>query len=356
MKIIAAICVLAVGVSAQVGQSGIVRPTGDNTQFTREFADDIVLAGPSGVVTRSGKNLQLTSDLYFVPRAKRSTSLISEKGNIGTSGILRADGTTDLFSYDLAHDILLVGPAGIVTKSGRNLQLTEDLRLVNPRVRRSTSLISEKGNIGTAGILRADGSTQLFSHDLAHDILLIGPGGIVTKSGRNLQLTDDLTFVPRAKRSTSLISEKGNIGTSGILRADGTTDLFGHDLAHDILLIGPAGIVTKSGRNLQLTEDLRLVNPRFRRSLTGPSGMITDSGHQIQFKEPFATILLEGPSGYIMSDGTLVQKRAKRHLVGESGIITNAGRQIQLERGVFVVHAGPSGIVLSNGKNIQLNE
>ncbi|XP_071526551.1 uncharacterized protein [Panulirus ornatus] len=291
MKILAAICVLAVGVSAQVGDSGIVRPDGVNTQFTREFADDIVLAGPSGIVTKSGKNLQLTEDLYFVPRAKRS--------------------------------------AGVVFR---------------------------KGNIGTAGILRADGSTQLFSHDLAHDILLIGPGGIVTKSGRNLQLTDDLTFVPRAKRSTSLISEKGNIGTSGILRADGTTDLFGHDLAHDILLIGPAGIVTKSGRNLQLTEDLRLVNPRFRRSLTGPSGMITDSGHQIQFKKPFATILLEGPSGYIMSDGTLVQKRAKRHLVGESGIITNAGRQIQLERGVFVVHAGPSGIVLSNGKNIQLNE
>ncbi|XP_071526550.1 uncharacterized protein [Panulirus ornatus] len=216
--------------------------------------------------------------------------------------------------------------------------------------------VGVSAQVGNSGIVRPDGVNTQFTREFADDIVLAGPSGIVTKSGRNLQLTEDLYFVPRAKRSAGVVSEKGNIGTAGILRADGTTDLFSHDLAHDILLIGPAGIVTKSGRNLQLTEDLRLVNPRFRRSLTGPSGMITSTGQQIQFKEPFATILLEGPSGYIMSDGTLVQKRAKRHLVGESGIITNSGRQIQLERGVFVVHAGPSGIVLSNGKNIQLNE
>ncbi|XP_042223568.1 uncharacterized protein LOC121867620 isoform X1 [Homarus americanus] len=292
MKILAAICVLAVGVSAQVGHSGIVRPDGVNTQFSHAFADDIALVGPSGIVTKSGQNVQLTSDLHFVPRAKRSAGMVSAKGNIGHSGILRADGTTDLFSHDLAHDILLIGPSGVVTKSGRNLQLTDDLRIVNPRFR----------------------------------------------------------------RSAGMVSAKGNIGHSGILRADGTTDLFSHDLAHDILLIGPSGVVTKSGRNLQLTDDLRIVNPRTKRSvpLVGPSGMITAEGIPIQFSKPGTTILLDGPSGYVMSDGTLVQKRSKRHLVGESGIITSDGQQIQLEHGVKVVLAGPSGILLSNGKNIQL--
>lgn len=66
------------------------------------------------------------------------------------------------------------------------------------------------------------------------------------------------------------------------------------------------------------------------------------------------TILLERPSGYVLSDGTLVQKRSKRHIIGDSGIITSTGQLIQLDPGVSVVLAGPSGIILSNGKNIQL--
>merc|ERR1712228_34585 len=99
--------------------------------------------------------------------------------------------------------------------------------------------------------------------------LLVGPSGIVTKDGRNIQLTDDLQFVHRAKRSAGFVSPKGNIGHSGILRADGTTDLFSHDQAHNILLIGD-------------------------------SGMITDDGIPIQFTRAGVTILLEGPSAYIM--------------------------------------------------------
>jgi len=361
MKFLAAICVLAVGVSAQVGPSGIVSPDGVNTQFSHDFANDIVLVGPSGIVTKSGSNRQLThgeAELHVATAPLPVAQLVSQRGVVGHSGIVRPDGNNLQFSQALADNIAVVGPSGIVTKDGRNIQFTDDLHFA--RKKRSVGFVSAQGNIGTAGILRKDGSTDLFSHDLAHDILLIGPSGIVTKSGRNIQLTDDLRIAlggrtkrslplvgpsgmitadgtpiqfkeagatilldgpssyvlsdgtlvqKRAKRSTGFVSSQGNIGTAGILRKDGSTDLFSHDLAHDILLIGPSGIVTKSGRNVQLTDDLRMA---------------------------------------------INSARTKRHVIGESGIITSTGQLIQLEPGVTVVHAGPSGIVLSNGKNIQL--
>jgi len=215
-----------------------------------------------------------------------------------------------------------------------------------------------RGTIGHSGIVRPDGNNVQFTQAQADNFLLVGPSGIVTKDGRNIQLTDDLQFVHRSKRSAGYVSAAGNIGHSGILRADGSTDLFSHDQAHNIVLIGPSGIVTKDGRNLQLTDDLRIVS-RNKRHLIGASGMITKDGIPIQFKEAGVTILLEGPSGYIMSDGTLVQKRSKRsasnygHTIGHSGIITKSGKLIQLDHGVTIVPAGPSGAVLSNGKNVQ---
>ncbi|XP_068219353.1 uncharacterized protein [Palaemon carinicauda] len=215
-----------------------------------------------------------------------------------------------------------------------------------------------RGLIGQSGIVRPDGRNVQFTQAQADNFLLVGPSGIVTKDGRNIQLTDDLQFVHRGKRSAGFVSAKGNIGHSGILRADGTTDLFSHDQAHNILLIGPSGIVTKDGRNMQLTDDLRIAH-RSKRHLIGDSGMITADGIPIQFSRPGVTILLEGPSAYVMSDGTLVQKRAKRsldnfgHTVGDSGIITNTGKLIQLPAHATVVQVGPSGAILSNGQNVQ---
>ncbi|KAK7083104.1 hypothetical protein SK128_001512 [Halocaridina rubra] len=299
MILVAAICVLALGANAQVGPSGIVSPDGVNTQFSHEFAHDIALVGPSGIVTKSGANRQLTFG--------------EAQLNLG----------------------IPAAPAPLPV----------------------AQFVAQRGVIGHSGIVRPDGKNVQFTHDLANNIVLVGPSGIVTKDGSNIQLTDDLQFVHRAKRQVGFVSNKGNAGTSGILRSDGSTDLFDFNLAHDIVLIGPSGIVTKSGNNLQLTDDLRIANSRTKRALVGPSGMITDDGTPIQFTRQGVYILLEGPSGYVMSDGTLVQKRAKRspeHVVGASGIITSSGQLIQLEPGVSVVSAGPSGIVLSNGRNIQL--
>jgi len=211
------------------------------------------------------------------------------------------------------------------------------------------------GLVGYSGIVTADGRNVQFTQEMADNIILAGPSGIVTRDGKNYQLVND--NFQRTKRSAGYVTAKGNIGHSGILRADGSTDLFDHDTAHNILLIGPSGIVTRDGRNMQLTDDLRIVN-RAKRHTIGESGMILDDGTQVQFKTGGATILLEGPSGIIMSDGTIVQKRGKRaadfgHTIGNSGIITKDGQLFQLGHGVTVVSAGPSGAVLSDGRNIQ---
>merc|ERR1711970_612536 len=168
-----------------VGPSGMVGLDGKNVQFDAPAAPTVLLDGPSGQVMSDGRLIQ--------KRAKRSAGYVSAAGNIGHSGI--------------------------VTRDGTNAQLTSDLH----RVKRSAGYVSTAGNIGYSGILRADGSTDLFSHDFAHNIVLIGPSGIVTRDGTNAQLTSDLH---RVKRSAGYVSTAGNIGYSGILRADGSTDLF----------------------------------------------------------------------------------------------------------------------------------
>merc|ERR1711970_1373308 len=270
-------------------------PDGNNFQFTQAFADNIAVVGPSGIVLKDGRNIQFTDDLHFA-RKKRSTGFVSAQGNIGHSGILRKDGTTDLFSHDLAHNIVLVGPSGIVGLDGKNV---------------------------------------LFDAPAAPTVLLDGPSGQVMSDGRLIQ--------KRAKRSAGYVLPAGNIGHSGILRTDGSTDLFSHDFAHNIVLIGPSGIVTKDGSNVQLSDDLRrvkrsLIGPsgmfwngmpvqfsheegRLRSGLTpeqysnavvvGPSGIVGLDGKNVQFDAPAApTVLLDGPSGQVTSDGRLIQKSA----------------------------------------------
>merc|ERR1712128_202241 len=83
---------------------------------------------------------------------------------------------------------------------------------------------------------------------------------------------------------------------------------------------------------------------------------------------PTVYVLLNGPSGIVMSDGTLIQKRAKRSLplVGPSGMLLADGTQVQFDakdleqrkgltpdQNAKAVVFGPSGIVLNDGANIQ---
>ncbi|XP_037798093.1 cuticle protein CP1158-like [Penaeus monodon] len=164
------------------------------------------------------------------------------------------------------------------------------------------------GNIGSSGILRKDGSTDLFSHEFAHSIISIGPSGIIVKNGPPVQLDADLRMVGRSKRSTAgLVNNAGNIGRSGIVRKDGTIEQFGHNLAHDIAYFGPSGIILKNGPPIHLDENLNTMG-RTKRHIVGDVGMITDWGQIIQFREPFTTIVHEGPSGIVLSDGQNIQK------------------------------------------------
>ncbi|XP_064089855.1 uncharacterized protein LOC135203813 [Macrobrachium nipponense] len=109
-----------------LGYSGIVSPDGNNVQFTREQADNIVLVGPSGAVTKDGKNMQLVPDNH---RVKRGAGYVNAKGSIGYSGIVKTDGTIRQFSQDDIDNIVLFGPSGVVTKDGKNWQLDEDLNI-----------------------------------------------------------------------------------------------------------------------------------------------------------------------------------------------------------------------------------
>merc|ERR1711962_1439725 len=196
VKILAAICLLTVGASAQVGPSGIVSPDGRNVQFTHDQANNIAVAGPSGIVTKDGKNIQLTHGQATLnaaipaPVAPLASPLPPTlTGLVGASGIVHKSGNTQ-FTREQAEDILLIGPSGIVTKSGKNIQLR-----------------SKRHTIGDGGAILADGTLVQFQHGtVAPYILLEGPSGTVMSDGTLIQ--------KRAKRSL--------VGPSGMIRADGT--------------------------------------------------------------------------------------------------------------------------------------
>lgn len=51
-------------------------------------------------------------------------------GSIGLSGMVLTDGTIVHFTPEFIEDIAVIGESGIVTKSGKNVQLTQDLHRV----------------------------------------------------------------------------------------------------------------------------------------------------------------------------------------------------------------------------------
>jgi len=400
MNILAAICCLAAGASALVGPSGIVTPNGVNIQFTHDLANNVAVVGPSGIVTKDGRNIQLPAGLehltladFNIPAPVASPVVHHSPllaGLVGASGIVHPAGNTQ-FTREQAEDIVLIGPSGIVTKSGRNIQLRAKRHL-----------------IGEGGAVLTDGTLVQFNHGATETpyIVLEGPSGILWSNGQQTQ--------KRAKRS--LVGPSGIVGADGTLTQFGHAEVglragLTAEQNANAVVVGPSGIVNRNGINTQFAapaaryvildgpsgqvwSDGSLTQKRAKRSLVGPSGIVgadgtlTQFGHaevglragltaeqnanavvvgpsgivnrngiNTQFAAPAARyVILDGPSGQVWSDGSLTQKRAKRSVptCGPSGwCILADGTYLRLPVGTTVASAGPSGIVLTNGQNIQ---
>jgi len=346
MKILAAICLLAVGASAQVGPSGIISPDGKNIQFTHDQANNIAVVGPSGIVTKDGKNLQLTHGQATLNAAIPTPAAPSVPlpptlaGVVGASGIVHPAGNTQ-FTREQAENIVLIGPSGIVTKDGRNIQLRSKRSLIGPSGMFWNGVPIQFSH--AEGQLRSKLTPDQYSR-----AVVVGPSGAVALNGNNIQFA-----APAA--ATVLLD-----GPSGTVMSDGTLVQKRAKRA----LIGPSGMIRADGTPVQFTQaegEVRATltaEQNARAVVVGPSGIVNVDGMNTQFDAPAVPhVILDGPSGQVLSDGSLVQKIVKRSLplVGPSGIILADGTPIHLPAGVTIASAGPSGVVLSNGQNIQFS-
>merc|ERR1719259_637365 len=154
------------------------------------------------------------------------------------------------------------------------------------------------------------------------------------------------------------------VGHSGIISPDGKNTQFSHDFAAGIAVTGPSGIVSTAGNRQLSAGEATLHNGRKKRPpqhLVGPSGAVTADGQLVQFTTGGTQVLLDGPSGIVFDDGQLVQKRAKRSTfgitslaqVGAAQAMLPNGTPVHFAPGAEVAAAGPSGIVLTDGRNIQ---
>ncbi|XP_063889321.1 cuticle protein CP1246-like [Scylla paramamosain] len=114
MKFLIVLCLMAVGAQAQYMKTGIVMPDGVNIQFSHDQAENILLIGPSGVITADGKHVQLTRDKLPAARTKREVDLQGPSGVIFVGGQQR--------QLPPGVEIVLMTKAGAVLSNGDNVQ------------------------------------------------------------------------------------------------------------------------------------------------------------------------------------------------------------------------------------------
>lgn len=175
---------LVVGVSAQLGPSGIVNPDGVNRQFSHDFANTIVLIGPSGAVTSTGENIQLTAEQAALhagspPAPMPVVHMMTQPlGSFGPSGIVYPDGVNTQFTSEQADNVVLIGPSGVVTKDGNNIQLTDE-GVPTHRIKRGLPLK------GSSGYIAPDGTLYQLPHGVT--VVVAGPSGAVLSNGDHIQ-------------------------------------------------------------------------------------------------------------------------------------------------------------------------
>jgi len=291
MRIAVAICALVAFANALVGPSGVVKPDGQNVQFTHKFAKDIapgltaeqarnvVLIGPSGSVSADGKNIQF--------RQKRA--LTPEGDLIGDSGAILADGQQIQFTEG-GVSVLLRGPSGLVLSNGQLVQLKS-------RKKRALGHNVHGDIIGDTGAIFADG--QQVNFGAAATVLLRGPSGVVLSNGKLVQLKS------RKKRALGINAHGDIIGDTGAIFADGQQVNFGG--VATVVARGPSGIVLSNGKNIQLkSRKKRALGHNAHGDIIGDTGAIFADGQQVNFGGA-ASVLLRGPSGIVLSNGKLIQ-------------------------------------------------
>jgi len=288
MLLLIATCALVASAHAQVGSSGIVSADGNNVQFSQAFADDILFSGPSGIITKSGKNRQLThSQAAAAPHHHVPIPILRAPAHplVGPSAILHADGTATQFTHHQATNAAVIGASGIVGKDGVNTQF---------RVKRA---VNEHGDI-------------------------VGDSGVVSSDGQLLQLTE-----PGVK----------------------------------VVARGPSAILLSNGQAIQLKgRKKRSVNEHG--DIVGDSGVISSDGQQLQLTAPGVKVVARGPSAILLSNGQAIQLKGRKKrsvnafgdVVAPSAIIFANGQVVQLtEAGVGIASRGESGAVLTNGQQVQ---
>lgn len=225
MSLQVALCALfATAAYAQVGPSGIVDSSGNNVQFTHEFANNIVLRGPSGIVTKDGTNLQLThsqAELNAGLPAVPVSQFVGSKA-VGPSGIVDPSAGNTQFTHEFASNIVLIGPSGIVTRDGNNMQL---------RKKRSAPLI------GPSGIVFADGRNHQF----------LKPGVTIVLEGPSAYLLSDGTGVQKRVRRS--VPQAPVVGASGIITPD--NKLIQLPAGVSVVVASHSGAVLSNGQNIQ---------------------------------------------------------------------------------------------------------
>ncbi|MPC41058.1 Cuticle protein CP459 [Portunus trituberculatus] len=208
---------MAVGAHAQLGQTGIVMPDGNNVQFTHDQAENILLIGSSGAITADGKHVQLDRDGLPVTRTKRAVLLE------GPSGVLFEDGQKRHLPPGV--EIVLMSEAGAVLSNGENVQF-----------RKKRDVLLE----GPSGVLFKDGQKRHLPPGV--EIVLMSETGAVLSNGENVQF--------RKKRSSPLIDSIK--GPSGYVTPTG--QLFQLPPGVEVVIEGHSGALLSDGTAIQFFE------------------------------------------------------------------------------------------------------
>ncbi|MGU1241268.1 hypothetical protein ACSERQ_32500, partial [Pseudomonas aeruginosa] len=120
----------------------------------------------------------------------------------------------------------------------------------------------------------------------------------------------------------------GPYSYTGIVMPNGNNRQFTHDEHTNILVVGPSGVVTADGKNVQLDQEGLPLPLRRKRgaseAVVGESGIITPSGQLIQLP-PGVSVVAAGPSAALLSTGEGIQYDRKKRAAPSKAVVGDGG-------------------------------